>query len=314
MEKLTASMIQQAIRDEAESRIKIFPVEHLRASNIGHPCEVYLYLLIKHWEEQKAHDVGLQQIFDLGNTMEDYTISKLKAAGFEVITPVQRSWRIENPLITGREDVRIKDPYTGELIPGEIKGLSPYEWERLNSVEDFYNSPRHYVRAYPAQLMCYMWKFEKERGYFILTNKLNGAIKVIDVPFDWDRADALLKKGERIYKALEAGDPAGLNPCMDGNMCADCQMRDVCPCASAAGEVVLDLDLNDLLSRKDELQDAKRELDAISKQIKAATASLGNGDSIMTGDYQITCKTIHKKQVVIAEHDENRITIKKIGG
>lgn len=311
---LTGAMIQKAIRDEAESRIAVHPCEHLRASNIGHPCELYLYLLISHWEEQQAHDVGLQQIFDLGNTMEDYTIAKLKAAGFEVFTPVCRSWRIENPLITGREDVRIKDPETGELFPGEIKGLSPYEWERLNSVEDFYNSPRHYVRAYPSQLLCYMYKFEKELGFFVLTNKLTGAIKVIDVPFDWDRADALLKKGERIYKALSEKDPSFLGITNDSSMCTECQMRNICPRACSAGETIIDADLNDLINQKDELASAKQQYDALQKQIKAATNGMAHGDRIITGDYEVTCKVIHKKQVVIAEHDEQRISIKRIGG
>ena len=38
----------------------------------------------------------------------------MKEAGFECVTPTVRSWRIDKPLITGREDVRIKDPETGE--------------------------------------------------------------------------------------------------------------------------------------------------------------------------------------------------------
>ena len=83
----------------------------------------------------------------------------------EIITPTLRSWKVENPLITGREDIRIKDPEDGQLYPAEIKGLSPYEWERLNSIEDFYSSKRHYVQGYPAQLMVYCWKFEKEKGF-----------------------------------------------------------------------------------------------------------------------------------------------------
>ena len=104
---LSAQSIQAAIRNEVENRIKVYPCNNLRASNIGHPCERYLYLLIRHWDEQEPHDYGLQNIFDLGNSIEDYTINKLKAAGLEVITPTQRSWKVENPLITGREDIRI---------------------------------------------------------------------------------------------------------------------------------------------------------------------------------------------------------------
>ena len=124
---LTAEYISEKIEDFVKSEIKVYPCNNLRASNIGHPCERYLYLLIKHWDKQEPHDIGLQNIFDFGNSVEEYTIKKLKSAGLEIVTPVHRSWKVENPLITGREDIRIKDPDNGQLYPAEIKGLSPYE-------------------------------------------------------------------------------------------------------------------------------------------------------------------------------------------
>lgn len=119
-------------------KIKVYPVRNLRASNIGHPCERYLFLLIKHWQELKPHDVGLQNIFDLGNALEEHTINNIKEAGYEIITPTQRSWQfdVKGGVITGREDVRIKDE-NGELLPVEIKSISPFEFNKLNSVEDF---------------------------------------------------------------------------------------------------------------------------------------------------------------------------------
>ena len=99
---LTAEYISNAVSDFVKSEIKVYPCEHLRASNVGHPCERYLYLLIRSWEELIPHDEGLQNIFDLGNSIEAYTIKKLRDSGLEVITPTQRSWKVENPLITGR--------------------------------------------------------------------------------------------------------------------------------------------------------------------------------------------------------------------
>ena len=308
---MDAGYISGRISDFVRSEIKVYPCEHLRASNIGHPCERYLYLLIKFWEEQQPHDEGLQNIFDLGNSIEEYTIKKLRDAGLEVITPTQRSWKVENPLITGREDVRIKDPETGELFPGEIKGLSPYEWERLNSVEDFYKSKRHYVRGYPAQLMVYCWKFEKEKGFFILTNKLTGEIKVIDVPFDWDRADALLKKGERIYAAL-ADKTGGTLPeaCDDLTVCESCQMRHLC--TAAINRPAADIDDGELeaaINRKNELAAAYREYNAANDEIKRL---VGDRENILAGDYVVTVKTIQKAEFTVAAREEKRITIKRL--
>jgi len=308
---LTAGYIAEKISDFVKSEIKVYPVNNLRASNIGHPCERYLYLLIKHWDEQQPHDEGLQNIFDFGNSVEEYTIKKLKDAGLEIITPTQRSWKVENPFITGREDIRIKDPEDGQLYPAEIKGLSPFEWERLNSIEDFYNSKRYYVRGYPSQLMVYCWKFEKEKGFFILTNKLTGKIKIIEVPFDWDRADALLKKGERIYKAL--ADQSGKTvpaACEDITVCEECAMRHLCSASIERPEMDIDDgELEALIDRKGELAAAYKEYNETNDKIKAA---VGDRDKVLAGKYVVTAKNIERKEYVVKARTERRITVTRL--
>ena len=306
---LTAEYISAAVSDFVKSEIKVYPCEHLRASNVGHPCERYLYLLIRSWEELQPHDEGLQNIFDLGNSIEAYTIKKLRDSGLEVITPTQRSWKVENPLITGREDIRIKDPETGELFPAEIKGLSPNEWERLNTVEDFYNSRRYYVRGYPAQLMVYCWRFEKEKGFFILTNKLTGELKIIEVPFDWERADELLKKAERIYTAL--ADSSGKTipeACDDLSVCEKCQMRHICTAAHERPETEIDDgELEEAIDRKNELAPLYREYNEINDQIKKM---VGDREKVISGKYVISTKTINKAEYVVPARVERRISIK----
>lgn len=308
---ITAENIYKQVRKEVESRIKVYPCNNLRASNIGHPCERYLYLLIRHWDEQTPHDFGLQNIFDLGNSIEEYTITKLKAAGFEVITPTQRSWKVENPLITGREDIRIKDPEDGQFYPVEIKGLSPFEWERLNCVEDFYVSKKYYVRAYPSQLLVYMWRFEKEKGFFILTNKLTGELKPIEVPFDWERADALLKKGERIYNALyDSSSGIMPEPCQDISVCEDCKLRHICTVEHEHMEVEIDSgELENLIQRKEELAASYREYNDINEQIKRYMI---NHDKVIAGEYLVQAKMIEKKAFTVAARTERRINISRL--
>lgn len=308
---LTAEYISEKIDDFVKSEIKVYPCNNLRASNIGHPCERYLYLLIKHWNKQEPHDAGLQNIFDFGNSVEEYTIKKLKDAGLEVITPTQRSWKVENPLITGREDIRIKDPEDGQLYPAEIKGLSPFEWERLDSIEDFYDSKKYYVRGYPAQLTVYCWYFEKEKGFFVLTNKLNGRLKIIEVPFDWDRADALLKKGERIYKAL--ADPTGKtipDACDDLSVCEECSLRHICTAEHTRLEIEIDGgELEDRIRRRMELSTYKKEYEAVDADIKSLMRSR---DRVLAGQFLVEKKVIHKKEYTVKARDETRVIIKRI--
>lgn len=308
---MDAQYISDKVRDYVRSEICVYPCNNLRASNIGHPCERYLYLLIRHWDEQAPHDEGLQNIFDLGNSIEAYTIEKLRNAGLEIVTPAQRSWKVENPLITGREDIRIKDPDDGQLYPAEIKGLSPFEWEKLNSIEDFYASRRHYVRGYPAQLLVYCWKFEKEKGFFVLTNKLTGELKIIETPFDWGRADALLKKAERIYEAL--ADETGKtlpDACDDLSVCDKCSVRHICSAEHARPSAEIDDgELEEIIDRKLALRpgyDAYIEADA---QLKAC---LCGRENVIAGKYLVTVKTIQKKEYTVQARQERRVSVQML--
>lgn len=290
-------------------KIQVYPCNNLRASNLGHPCERYLYLLIRSWEEQKPHDVGLQNIFDLGNSIEEYTINNIKEAGFEVVTPTVRSWKVEvkGGIITGREDIRIKDE-NGELIPVEIKGLSPFEFDKLNTIEDFFKSKKAYIRGYPAQLFVYMLKFGKEVGFFALTNKLTGETKFIEVHLDYDYGEQMLSKAERVYKALAENTPP--DACDDVSVCENCSLAHICgECRRVPADIDLDEELDELINRKQELAAAKKEYDKVDAEIKA---KVGEREKVITGEYLIERKSFVKKAFTVPESVQYRLTIKRL--
>lgn len=304
---MNATEINAKLFKAKADKITIYPCRNLRASNLGHPCERYLYLLIKHWNEQKPHDVGLQNIFDLGNTLEDHTIKNIKEAGFEVLTPTVRSWNIDKPYITGREDIRIKDE-NGELLPVEIKGISPFEFDKLNTVDDFFKSNKAYIKGYPAQLQMYMYYFGKEKGFFALTNKLTGETKFIDMAFDYDYAESLLQKAERIYKALDEGKPP--EACENISYCEGCSLAHICgDVRRTPADIDLDEELDELIKRKEELAPAKAEFEKIDKEIKA---KIGEREKVITGQYLIQRKSFVKKAFTVPESVQYRINIKRL--
>jgi CRISPR/Cas system-associated exonuclease Cas4 (RecB family) len=304
---MNAQQINERLFKAKADKIKIYPCNNLRASNLGFPCERYLYLLIKHWDEQKPHDVGLQNIFDLGNTLEEHTIKNIKEAGYEVITPTCRSWKIEKPFITGREDIRIKDE-NGELLPVEIKGISPFEFDKLNCIEDFLKSKKPYIQGYPAQLQVYMYYFAKEKGFFALTNKLTGETKFIEMPFDFDYADLLLKKAEHIYKCLDENTPP--DACENISICENCSLQHICgECRRVPAEIEVDDELNELIKRKQELAKAKKEYEAVDKQIKQ---KVGEREKIITGEYLIQRQAFEKKAFTVPASTQYRISIKRL--
>lgn len=306
---MTAEEINAKLFKAKADKIAVYPVRNIRASNLGFPCERYLFLLIRHWEEQKPHDVGLQNIFDLGNTLEEHTIRNIKEAGFEVITPTQRSWQIDvkGGIITGREDIRIKDE-NGELLPVEIKGISPFEYDKLNSVGDFLKSKRSYIKGYPAQLYVYMMHFGKEKGFFALTNKLTGETKFIEVPFDYDLGEQYLSKAERVYKALASDEIP--EACEDIAVCETCPMAHICGNQKRIPtDVDLDDELDALINRKQELAEAKKEYDDVDAQIKKR---VGEREKVLTGQYLIERKPFLKKAFTVPESTQWRMTIKRL--
>lgn len=304
---MNAEQINAKLLKAKADKITIYPCRNLRASNLGHPCERYLYLLIKNWQDQKPHDIGLQNIFDLGNTLEEHTIKNIKEAGFEVFTPTVRSWNIDKPYISGREDIRIKDE-NGELLPVEIKGISPFEYEKLNTIDDFLKSKKAYIKGYPAQLQIYMLHFGKEKGFFALTNKLTGETKFIEMTFDYDYAESLLQKAERIYKALETETPP--EACEDISHCENCSLAHICgSCRRVPADIDLDEELDELINRKAELAEAKKEYENIDRQIKS---KVGEREKVITGEYLIERKSFVKKAFTVPESTQYRINIKRL--
>ena len=284
-----AQSISEQLRKTTEAKIQVFPCNNLRASNIGHPCERYLFLLIKHWEDQKPIDVTTQNIFDLGNKMEEYAIAKLKEAGYEIVTPAVRSWKIDDPYITGREDILIKDSETGELVPGEIKGISPFEFDKLNTIQDFLNSKRYYIRAYPMQLLTYMWKFNKEHGFFFIVNKLTGELKPIDLYLKDHESLMLsmLEKAARVNKAVETDSMP--EPIDDSSVCEKCPLAHIC--GHSVGiplDVETDDELDDLIDKRDSLKASKKEYEDLDDQIKS---KVGDRVKVLGGKWLVTVNT-----------------------
>lgn len=299
-----ASVIKEKINEATAAKIQIYPCHNLRASNIGHPCERYLYLLIKHWDQQKPIDVSTQNIFDLGNKIEEYAISKFKEAGFEVITPAVRNWKIDDPYITGREDFMLKNPENGELIPVEVKGISPFEFDKLNTIQDFLNSKRHYIRGYPMQLLTYMWKYSKSLGLFAIVNKLTGEVKPINL-FLKDHEQLMLdmlEKAGRVNKAVKEDKMP--EPINDPSVCEYCPLAHICGHSTAVPvDVEVDDELDDLIDERDSLKESKKKYEELDDEIKA---KVGEREKVLSGKYLITVST--STTVVPAKEATTRTT------
>lgn len=305
---LTSTEINNRLQEKLQEKCVVYPQHNLRCSSIGHPCKRYIYLSITNWEDKQAPDPTLQSIFGLGNTLETHVIEKIKEAGYEVITPTSHSFRIDPQGITGREDLRIKDPETGELIPVEVKSISPFDFDKLNTFNDFCYSKKAHIRAYAAQIQLYMLKFAKEYGFFALINKLTGQIKFIRVEFDYEYCEEVLQTAEYINLCLEQKTVP--EACEDVGYCENCNLQHICGSVKRVPtDIDLDGDLEELIERRNELAVKKKEYEEVDAQIKKL---VGEREKIITSSYLITRKAIEKKEYVVPASIQYRVTIKRL--
>jgi hypothetical protein len=305
---MNAEQINAALSEKLKEKCVIYPQNNLRCSSVGHPCNRYVYLCITNYADRKPPDETLQSIFAVGNALEALVIEKVKEAGYEVITPTYRSFRIEPQGITGRDDLRIKDPVTGDLIPVEVKSISPFEFDKLNCFDDFAKNKKPYIRAYAAQIQLYMLHFGKEYGFFALINKLTGQIKFIRCEFDYDYCEKVLAKADYINDCLKAKEPP--EACDEIGLCENCDLAHICgTCKRIPVDVELDDELDKLIKRQNELSKAVNEYNAVDREIKA---KVGEREKVLTGDYIIERKPVSKEAYTVPASTYYRLNIKRL--
>ena len=164
-------MIVEKVLEAKTQKIKQWPVNANRASELGHECLKYLVLNRTRWQEKGLHDARLQMIFDMGRMVEDVVQQDLREAGFTIVEQ-QRPFSWAKYQITGSIDCKLA--VDGKVYPTEIKSAAPYSFDSINSIEDIRRHKYHYMRKYLAQLTLYLLMDGNDRGLFLFKNKSTG--------------------------------------------------------------------------------------------------------------------------------------------
>lgn len=297
--------------DEAKARkIRISPVHSNRAGELGHPCLRYLVYQRTRWQDKLAHSIGLQYIFDQGNRIEAGMLDDLKDAGIRVIHQQKDLfWKEYN--ISGRIDGRIDDP--PRQPPIEIKSISPFEFPRLNTIADFQNSKKVWLRKWPAQMMIYLLLEAEDQGYLILCNKLNGQIKPISIELDYDYAETLIKKAEEVNAHVELGTlPDRIE---DEAVHENCPFYHIClPEAVNPDKMIMDPELESMIDRWAELKAVIASLEKEFKPMDDELKSTFKGKEAIVGNWLISGKKVHVHQNEQAAKDFDywKMTVKPI--
>lgn len=275
-------MIIEKVLEAKAMKIKGYPVNSNRASDLGIPCIRYHVLNRTRWQEKALHDVSLQLVFDMGSEIERIVLKDMAEAGINIIEQ-QRAFEWKEYQITGHVDGKLLDG-DGNIYPLEIKSCSPYVFKSINSINDLKNGKYGYLRKYPTQLNLYMLMDNKEKAVFIFKDKSSGAMKEIWFDIDYALGEETLKRAEAINAYVAAGTmPEPINSEM---WCNNCAYAHICLPAHIGKEVEVDTgELAELLDRLDELKPLTKEYDEIDSQIKSMVEGK---EKILAGNWFIS--------------------------
>ena len=295
-------MLIEKIHRLKESKIKISSANSNWASRLGHPCERMLVYERTAADKKTGYGVETQTVFDEGKMHERAILQELLEVGVEIFD-VQRAFELKDFNIRGRVDFKITD--NGDrhnLIPVEIKSITPYVFDKINKVEDF--SKYWWMVPIPGQLTLYMLGENHEKGLWILKNRGTGQLKEIEYNLDWDYADSLCKKAERINEAVEAINNPDPDPQVEYFLpeklnqvdhCDHCDFKaHCCPDLSYGDGLELsdNKELEKMLELRESLRENYKEYGKIDKIVKAKIKGASN---VLIGRFHVSGKWVDKK-------------------
>jgi hypothetical protein len=280
------------------------------ASDLG-DCDRALALGTLAWRVRPPLPPEAQERMESGKVQERAVLRQLEEEGWEIVeheSPIEirdRAGRrvILRGKIDGKLVWRAAAGGRPSRIPLEIKDTSEPNFRRWQSVDDL--RADRWSRKWWRQIQAYLLAEGYEWSLLILAHR--GQRRYLPIPLDFEAAEVILRRLERNAELLQAleGDPLdsldasltelGLPYLGDPRGCSSCDFRGrVCsppmPGDASLGELLLlEDDVGRLVSRHQELADAKREFDRLDRQLEKHVprgAHAHAGGWIVTGRWE----------------------------
>ena len=321
---MTGPEVVQRLQEHLKAQGKVYPCHTNRASELGHPCDRYLVYNRVAWEHKQPPDPTLAVIFRDGVLHEQDVIRLMQDSGLS-FQDQQKSFTWPEYEISGHIDGTLADD--GELIPTEIKSVSPYTFQRIHSQNDLFDPKRPWVQKWGAQVQIYLLMMNVDHGLLVLKCKAPAGywpIKVIDVDLDYEHAEVLLQRAERVNAAVKAWNgateaereatlPARVEPTEE--VCGRCPFLHICLQARSWGPELIVLDDSEIVAlaeRRKELEEASAEFKAVDDRLKAALknrAGAGKEARIVVGEWVAEVQVIAPKD----KKPYQKVNIEKVG-
>ena len=197
--------IQALVDKHHESQVEQ-PRPHMGASQIGHPCDRWLWLSFR-WAVQPQFPGRILRVFRRGRNEEDTIVSDLRAIGLDV-RGAQR--RVDfGSHVSGSLDAIIEAgvPGSTKRHVAEFKTHSRKSFDDLDKHGVEKSKPEHWV-----QMQLYMHGTDIDRALYLAVCKDDDRIYTERVNYDQAAAEKAIERGRRLALSDRMPEPISTDP------------------------------------------------------------------------------------------------------
>lgn len=183
------------------------PRPHMGASQLGHPCDRWLWLSFR-WAVTEEHEGRMLRLFRRGQSEEATMLADLELAGVKIET-TQTHFEFGGHL-SGSADAIVSN------VPEAPKAHHVAEFKTHNE-KSFNDLEKHgVVKAKPLhwiQMQVYMSGAGLDRALYVAVNKNDDRLHIERIHYDAAAAKAAIDRGRRVSEADRMPEPiAGASP------------------------------------------------------------------------------------------------------
>lgn len=216
------------------------PRPHMGASQLGHPCDRYLWLQFR-WAKRQLFSGRMLRLFRRGHLEERVIVSDLKFAGMTVTHTGQQQMRAKlGGHVSGSMDGIIESG-----VPEAPSKRHVLEMKTHND-KSFADLCKNGVRAakfqHYVQMQLYMLASGIDRSLYVAVNKNDDSLYTERVRFDAELAERYKQRGIDLSTSDRMPPPLSNDPSY--YLCKGCAFHSICFPASHTETERRDLDVN----------------------------------------------------------------------
>jgi hypothetical protein len=200
LQSWAADLERRQLAKRHASRGSIWKPTATAATLLGYECERRIvYQRVIPWAAEPVSP-ELASIFQEGRQHERQVFQELEDDLGVELRNRNATFRDDSLEIAGQLDAEANVPGVG-WVPVEVKGLAFIPGDSVEGV-DLASGPTSLLQRYYAQLQIYLFLRGRPLGLFIFKSKVTGRWRCVAVALDYDRAEVLLKRAERVRDAV----------------------------------------------------------------------------------------------------------------